>query len=168
MIKINDKTVVILNDKDEELIEQQFYADEFIWIIKSKEPIILNRENNETFYDELDKIMDSEYVFQEGIPSFKTKHKLVWLSDQYCDLEDIESLSKVNRLVIEKNNDSFIIRVENPMLEKLKIKKRTNIIAFSPSYNGFFSQNVKTKTTFQDDIVHMFQKILNDKSRILK
>lgn len=167
MIKIDNETIQILDETEKIILEQKYLADEFIWILYDKE-ITLNREINEIFYDELNKIFENEYVFQENIPSKKTKNKIVWLSDQYCDIEDEYSLSKINRLIIEKKNNTFIIRIENPLLEKLKISKKINVIAFSPLYNGYFSRNKKTNSTFQDDIVMIYQKLMHNKTHVLK
>lgn len=168
MIRINDKIVELLNENDELILEQQFHADEFIWVVRSKEPIILHRENNETFYDELSEIMNNDYTFQNGVPSLKTQNKLVWFSDQYCDLEDEDSIKRINRLVIEKIDDTFKISVSNPFLEELNIKKSIYIIAFSPLYNGYFTRNTKTNLTLQDDMATIYQKLLHERGRRLK
>lgn len=168
MIRINDKIVELLNENNELVLEQQFHADEFIWVVRSKEPIILHRENNETFYDELSEIMNNDYTFQSGVPSLKMQNKLVWFSDQYCDLEDEDSVKRINRLVIEKIDDTFKISVSNPFLEELNIKKSIYIIAFSPLYNGYFTRNTKTNLTLQDDMATIYQKILHERGRRLK
>ena len=132
MIKINDKIVELINENGELVLEQQYHADEFIWVVRSKEPIILQREGNETFFDELNEIMNNDYIFQKGVPSQKNENKLIWFSDQYCDLEDEDSVKRINRLVIEKLEETFRISVHNPFLEEMNIKKSIYIIAFSP------------------------------------
>ena len=71
MIRINDKIVELINENGELVLEQQYNADEFIWVVRSKEPIILQREGNETFFDELNEIMNNDYIFQKGVPSQK-------------------------------------------------------------------------------------------------
>ena len=106
----------------------------------------MQREGNETFFDELNEIMNNDYIFQKGVPSQKNKNKLIWFSDQYCDLEDEDSVKRINRLVIEKLEDTFRISVHNPFLEEMNIKKSIYIIAFSPLYNGYFTRNTKTKS----------------------
>lgn len=168
MISTNDKIVELLDENGNLLLEQQYQADEFLWVIRTKEPIILHRENNESFFDELNEIMNNDYIFQTGIPSQKTKNKLVWLSDQYCDLEDEDSLRRINRLVIERLEDTFTISVSNPFLEELNIKRSISVIAFSPLFNGYFSRNTKTGLTLQDDMAVIYQKLLHDRSRRLK
>ncbi len=168
MIKINDKIVELLNENGELVLEQQYHADEFIWVVRSKEPIILQREGNETFFDELNEIMNNDYIFQKGVPSQKNENKLIWFSDQYCDLEDEDSVKRINRLVIEKLEDTFRISVHNPFLEEMNIKKSIYIIAFSPLYNGYFTRNTKTNLTLQDDIATIYQKLLYERGRRLK
>lgn len=168
MIRTNDKIVELVDEEGNLLLEQQYHADEFIWVIRTKEPIILQRETNETFFDELNEIMNNDYTFQSGVPSLKTQNKLVWFSDQYCDLEDEDSVKRINRLVIEKINDTFKISVSNPFLEELNIKKSIYIIAFSPLYNGYFTRNTKTNLTLQDDMATIYQKLLHERGRRLK
>lgn len=168
MIKINDKIVELLNENGELVLEQQFHADEFIWVVRSKEPIILQREGNETFFDELNEIMNNDYIFQKGVPSQKNENKLIWFSDQYCDLEDEDSVKRINRLVIEKLEETFRISVHNPFLEEMNIKKSIYIIAFSPLYNGYFTRNTKTNLTLQDDMAVIYQKLLYERGRRLK
>lgn len=168
MIRINDKIVELLNEQEELLLEQQYHCDEFLWIIRTNKPIVLERETNEIMYDKLDKIMSSNYIFQEGIPSQKTKNKLVWLSDQYCNLEDEDALKRINRLIIEKINDAFHISVHNPFLEELKINKNIYVIAFSPLFNGYFSRNQETGLTLQDDFAIMFNEILHNNPQTIK
>ena len=168
MIRINDKIVELLNENDELVLEQQFHADEFIWVVRSKEPIILQREGNETFFDELNEIMNNDYIFQKGVPSQKSENKLIWFSDQYCDLEDEDSVKRINRLVIEKLEETFRISVHNPFLEEMNIKKSIYIIAFSPLYNGYFTRNTKTNLTLQDDMAVIYQKLLYERGRRLK
>ena len=63
MIRINDKIVELLNENGELVLEQQYHADEFIWVVRSKEPIILQREGNETFFDEYPL---RDYAFVDG------------------------------------------------------------------------------------------------------
>lgn len=167
MIKKQVNTVQILDENENILLEQKYIADEFIWIIYNKQ-VIINKNENETFYDELNKIMNNNYIFQKNIPSSKTKEKLIWLSDQYCDLEDEESLSKINRLIIQKINDKFIIKIENPYLEKNNLLKNINIISFSPSGNGYYTKNLDTGLTLQDDISLIYQNLINLKQRILQ
>lgn len=168
MIKINDKIVELLNENGELVLEQQYHADEFIWVVRSKEPIILQREGNETFFDELNEIMNNDYIFQKGVPSQKNENKLIWFSDQYCDLEDEDSVKRINRLVIEKLEETFRISVHNPFLEEMNIKKSIYIIAFSPLYNGYFTRNTKTNLTLQDDMAIIYQKLLYERGRRLK
>ena len=108
------------------------------------------------------------YIFQKGGPSQKSENKLIWFSDQYCDLEDVDSVKIINRLVIEKLDDTFKISVSNPFLEELNIKKSIYIIAFSPLYNGYFTRNTKTNLTLQDDMATIYQKLLYERGRRLK
>lgn len=159
MLKIKDKNNNLL-------IEQTFFADEFIWYVYGN--VEITKEENELFYEELNKIMNSQYIFQLNTISSKTNNKIIWLSDQYCDIENEESLNKINRLIIEKKNDKFIIYVENPFLNNMNIKKEFYVISFSPLGNGFYSKNFKTGSTFQDDIIFMYHNLSNNKTRVLK
>lgn len=163
MVYINDEVVFV---KDNEcVLEMKYVADEFVWIFNSKEMII---EKDSDFYDSISFIMDNNYIFQENIPSFKNKDLLIWLSDQYCDIEDEDSISRVNRLIIERNDDKFILRVYNPFFEKYNINKSFYMISFSPLFNGFYSRNLDSGLTLQDDFCLIYRSILNSNKHVFK
>lgn len=164
MININQNRVEVIIDNSV-LIEMFYIADEFVWILNSKE-IIVNKDND--FYDKLDSIMKNNYVFQNGIPSKKDDKMLVWLSDQYCNIEDEEELDKINRLIIKRKDNCFVISVFNPFFEKFNINKSSYMISFSPLFNGFYSRNVNSGISLQDDFCLLYQELLNKKERVLK
>ena len=163
MINVNGDRVEIFNN-DDLVIEMFFIADEFVWIINSNN-IVIDKDNE--FYNYISRIMNNNYVFQSGIPSMKNDFVLVWLSDQYCDIENSDELDRINRLVIEKYDNYFIIRVVNPFLEKMNINRKNYMISFSPLFNGYFSKNVDSGLSLQDDFCIMYQNIRN-KGRVLK
>lgn len=163
MINVNGDRVEIFNN-DDLVIEMFFIADEFVWIINSNN-IVIDKDNE--FYNYISRIMNNNYVFQSGIPSMKSDFVLVWLSDQYCDIENSDELDRINRLVIEKYDNYFIIRVVNPFLEKMNINRKNYMISFSPLFNGYFSRNVDSGLSLQDDFCIMYQNIRN-KGRVLK
>lgn len=163
MINVNGDRVEVFNN-DDLVIEMFFIADEFVWIINSNN-IVIDKDNE--FYNYISRIMNNNYVFQSGIPSMKNDFVLVWLSDQYCDIENSDELDRINRLVIEKYEDYFIIRVVNPFLEKMNINRKNYMISFSPLFNGYFSRNVDSGLSLQDDFCIMYQNIRN-KGRVLK
>lgn len=80
--------------------------------------------------------------------------------EQYCDIEDENSTNMVNRLIIEKTDNKIKLSYENPFFKKFNIRKCDNVIAFSPCGNGFYSKNINTGLSFQDDIIMTFYKIL--------
>lgn len=164
MISIEEDSVFVSDKKN--ILEMKFIADEFVWILNSNEIIISSKD--EIFYEELNNIMNNSYVFQDGIPSYKDNNKLIWLSDCYCDIEDKESLSRINRLVIERRYDYFLIKVYNPFFESVGIKKIYNVISFSPLFNGYYSGNINSGFSLQDDFCLMYQKILRCKKHVLK
>ena len=164
MIKIKDNVIEYIED-DKIIIEMFYMADEFVWVLYSKN-IIVN--NDCELYEEICKIMNNNYIFQDNIPCFKKKDMLVWLSDQYCDIDDIESVSRVNRLIIKRFNDSFLISVSNPFFEKNNINKSSYLVSFSPLFNGFYSRNIESGLTLQDDFCIMYQNLFDKKRCVLR
>ena len=147
---------------DNPVMELSWFFDEFVWMVKSNEPIIITKETDEVFYENLCDLMNNNYKFYlDNKLSFKEENKLQWLSDQYVNLEDEEEIDKVNRLIIEKVDNSFIIYVNNPFLSRCGIKKRNYIICFSPLGNGYVVKNVDTGANLQDDIVTLFSNTIN-------
>ncbi len=164
MINVIDNKIEIIKD-DEVLLEMYFIADEFIWVINACEFVI---DKNDEVYYHIEKIMNNNYIFQDGIPSMKSNDILIWLSDQYCDIDDDEEINRVNRLIIKRENDSFRICVVNPYLEKNYIYKKNYIISFSPLFNGFYSRNIDSGLSLQDDFCVMYQNLLRRNMHVLK
>ena len=147
---------------DNPVMELSWFFDEFVWMVKSNEPIIITKETDEVFYKNLCDLMNNNYKFYlDSKFSFKEENKLQWLSDQYVNLEDMSETDKVNRLIIEKIEDSFLIYIHNPFLSRCGIKKKNYIICFSPLGNGHMVKNVDTGANLQDDIVDLFSKTIN-------
>lgn len=163
MISIEGNSVLINND--ETILEMKFISDEFVWMMNSKEMII--DHNNLYFYEELFEIMNNNYTFG-NVHCYKDSDKLVWLSDQFCDLDDIDSLSRINRLIIDRLEDKFLIRIHNPFFEENNINKSYYVVSFSPLFNGYYSRNEKNGLSLQDEFCLMYQKLLRDKRHVLK
>lgn len=163
MININDDIVEIKNN-DLVLIEMFYLADEFIWILKSCDIVI---SNDDEFYFELEKIMNNNYTFDNKY-MFKNNELLIWLSDQYCDIDNEEEVNKINRLIIKKEEDRFVISVSNPYMESLNINGKNHVICFSPMGNGYYSRNLESGLSLQDDFCLMYQNLTNIKKHVLK
>lgn len=174
LIKNRNLNVIQLLDGDKVLFQLGFMADEFVWDFYSSKSILLTRDIDESFYNNLNELMNNSYVFGDSLKgiSFKEEERLVWLSDVYCDLSDLESINKVSRLIIEKADDAFKISVENPYIDKFdKDNNRGRCIAFSPAGNGVFTKNIDTGTTLQSDVVnYLYLNILYEKcnNKVLK
>lgn len=164
MINVNNEVIEYIVD-DKIIIQMYYVGDEFVWILHSKN-IVIN--NDSELYNELCNIMNNNYIFQDNIPSFKKFDMLVWLSDQYCDVDDIESINRVNRFIIKKLNDSFLISVSNPFCEENNINKNSYLVSFSPLFNGFYSRNLDSGLTLQDDFCMMYHNLLNMNKHVLK
>ena len=154
---------IIINNNDKTL-EMKFISDEFVWLLNTDEIII--DYNIGMFYEELNAVMNNDYIFDGNIPCYKDKNKLVWLSDQYCDVSDEESLSRVNRLIIERKGSSFLIKIYNPFFEENNIKRSYYVISFSPLFNGYYSRNIESGLSLQDDFCLMYQNILECKKHV--
>ena len=163
MIDIEENSIFISND--DKVLEMKFIYDEFVWIMNSREMVI--DKNDLAFYEELHTIMNNNYVF--GLDyCYKDSNKLIWLSDQFCDFEDIDSLNRINRLIIDRLDDRFLIRIHNPFCENNNINKSYYVVSFSPLFNGYYSRNMESGISLQDDFCLMYQKLLRDKRHVLK
>lgn len=141
-----------------------FFFDEFIWCFYTTDPIVITSDVDEDFFNELETVMTGRYYFGNNGLSLLENNRLIWLSDQYCDLGDEESTDRVSRLVIEKCADSYKMYTHNPFFSRMNISKSSIFIAFSPAGNGYCTKNMITGSTFQDDIVaNLFRKRFEDK-----
>ena len=111
---------------------------------------------DESFTD-LSKGEPDYYVYN---CSLKDNDQLIWFSDQYCNLEDPNETKRINRLVIKREKDSFVITCVNPFMKENGIKNETAFVMFSPAGNGLYSRNKESGLTLQDDVVMMWRKTL--------
>ena len=162
LIRNKDNRSLLFIEGNKVVMELSWFYDEFIWLINVCYPIVFTREIDESFYMQLNMLMDSDYqFFIDDKLSFKEKDKIQWLSDQCCDLDNQEETDRINRLVIERINETFVIRVENPFLLKNNINRSSYAIAFSPVGNGYMVKNIEMNTNFQDDIVSLFNNTMD-------
>ena len=152
----NDHSFCLV-DLDGMLLDMKFYADEF-GIMFYHSPITILKDNS-IFSKNLDWLMKQDYAFGHNY-SKKDANTLVWLSDQSCDLEDEESVKRVNQLIIEQKEDSFTLSVHNTFLEEIGVVQKPYFVFFSPAGNGYFSRNTKTGRFLQDEMILVFQKSL--------
>lgn len=157
------KKIIIYND-GKMVLELGFFADEFTITTYTDSNIVIARETDDFLYDELTRLMENNYTF--GNPfSEKTPDKIVWFSDQACDIENKSETDKVTRLVIEREGNCFKISTFNPFFQKLGFRRNSNVVALSPLGNGFYAKNTDTGYNFQDEVVMAFKRTLNrDKS----
>lgn len=153
---------LLFTHEDKVVMELKWFHDEFMWLV-CEESIVITRESDEVFYMQLNALMNNDYqFFIDSKLSNKSDNRIEWLSDQYCDLEDKDSTDKVNRLIIERVNETFVIKIENPYLKENGINRSSYAVAFSPAGNGYMVKNIETGTNFQDDIVSLFSNTMNN------
>ena len=172
-IKRNLETKQIhIIDNEQILLETDYIGGEFIIRICTTNTIVITKELDEYLYINLKQMLENKYLFNNNNLSYQKDNTIVWFSDQYCDIEDIEQTDRINRLIIKQDENQIEINVINPFCKKYDIQKKHNVISFSPCGNGFYSKNINTNLTFQDDIVDVFYKTLiyqcNDKKVLNK
>lgn len=162
LVKDIEKRKISLMDGDMQIFSMGFFFDEFVWSFKVDFPVVITRDMDSLFYDNLDLIMSGNYSFKNNGLSSLCNGKLIWFSDQMCDFEDTEATDRISRLVIEKHDTFFKISMVNPFYEEYGIN-RERMVAFSPMGNGYHTRNMLTGSTFQDDIViNLFWNSLNN------
>ena len=155
---LENKNIYII-DNEQVLLHTGKLGAEFAIYLYTKNPIIITKELDECLYTNLNQLLENEYVFASNGLSYKKDNKIVWFSDGYCDMEDEEEKSRVSRLIIENIDNQIKISYSNQFYEKHNIN-RDAIIAFSPAGNGFYSKNIDTGLSFQDDIIMAFYKTI--------
>lgn len=151
----------LMDDNGEKILELGFFADEFVFNFFTNMPITISEFDDMFLYHNLKNIMDNDYDFQNKLSS--KKDKLIWFSDQYCNLEDKDETDRVNRLIIREDDNKLVLSFYNPYFEQNNINRSLAIIAFSPGCNGQISRNIVTGMNLQDDVVIAFQNIFNEK-----
>ena len=155
-------------DQDKKIMSMGFHFDEFVWTFYGSEPI--NVQKDSYLYEPLEYIMNQDYVFYDNdLGCYKDENKLVWYSDCYYNPDDKYSVMDVNRMTIERKDDSFSISCVKPLDEVFSRLNCTYVIAFSPSGNGKLVKNKLTNTNLQDDIVnHIYFGLLEKNKRLIR
>ena len=153
----NRKLYII--DNDEILLQTGKLGADFVIHFYKKNKVVITKELDEYLYLNLKGLLKNNYFFNNDPLSYQTDNKIVWFSDCYCNIEDEEERSRISRLIIEYVDNQIELSYENPFYEKYNIK-RDGVIAFSPAGNGFYSRNMKTDLSFQDDIIMAFNKTM--------
>ena len=168
MVKLHRDVALMLYDNDNKVFEADWAADEYVWTFHGGKPIVITKEVDECFYNNLEWLMQQEYEFSNNL-SYKDKNQLIWFSDQFCNLDNPNEVYRVNRAVIKRVKNSFVISCVNPYIKEFGGKMPdTSYVFFSPAGNGLYSQNKETGLTLQDDIVNMCRDTLDHKPMKLK
>lgn len=154
-----EEGIIKLHDNNKCIFELKYVSDELVCTISTDDKIVITKELDPYFYEYLSKFMENRYLFDNDINK-KTDTQLVWLSDQSGDLSNPNVTNLINRLVIEKDDDKFLISYHNPFFQLMGIKKASHFIAFSPGGNGNYSKNIETGQTLQTEFALMFRNIL--------
>ena len=132
----------------------------FVFDFISFEQIVVSKSDNEIFYSNLEWLMNQSYNFSNKY-CYKDENKLVWFSEHCFDLESEFEVNNTPRLVIEHNENIFLIYCKRPYFEENNIK-RGSVVSFAPAGNGYLNKNTSTNSTLQDDMVKVFLSTLNN------
>ena len=121
LVKDIEKRKISLMDGDMQIFSMGFFFDEFVWSFKVNFPVVITRDMDSVFYDNLDLIMSGNYSFKNNGLSSLRNGKLIWFSDQMCDFEDIDATDRISRLVIEREDTSFKISMINPFMKNMEL-----------------------------------------------
>lgn len=151
---------IYLIDNNKKIFETNHIGAEFVICIYTNEEIVITRNFDEHLYINLVQLMNNEYIFDNKGLSSKIDNEIKWFSDQYCNIDKEEETDMINRFVLKKIDDKIQITCENPYFKRNNIKKSQYVIAFSPNGNGFYSKNVNSGMSFQDDVILSFNNTL--------
>ena len=156
-----NKKISIVDDSDLVDLELYFVPSFFLFVFPTNKLIVINPDDDEIFYHNLEWLMNNSYEFPHKY-SKKSEDELIWLSEQCYNIDDKDKCDVVSRLIIKRINGEFYISYSNPFFEKHAID-REGIVSFSPAGNGFLSKNIETGLTLQDDMITVFYNTLYEK-----
>mgnify|MGYP004519316769 CR=1 FL=1 len=158
---LKNKEIVLKDDTDKVILELSFVPSFFVATFRDLTPIVIRQEDDLVFYNNLKWLMSNSYEFSHEY-SKKSDNELIWFSEQCFNINDKNECDFVSRLIIKYVNGEFCIYSSNPFFEKLGISN-DRIVSFSPAGNGFWSKNLQTGKTLQDDTIEMFYNTLEQK-----
>ena len=74
MITVYRGSCLELFDKDVKVLEMDFTADEFVWSFATNKSIVITKNSDECFYENLSWLMNNKYEFNTNL-CFKDKSK---------------------------------------------------------------------------------------------
>ncbi len=160
----NKYSLDIKNDMGIKVFEMKFVDDSFI--VYLCESVTITKSLDEDFYNELDIIMNNDYYFSSPY-SMKDNNTIIWTSDESYDTGDNLDLSKINRLIIKKERNQFHLSYSNPYFDNNIFPKQYGVILFFQDKNGQYSRNLRTNSTFQNDMIRLFRNVIN-KNKVLQ
>ena len=143
------------------IMSMGFQFDEFVWIFYDSN--IINIPNNTELYKLLDNnIMKQNYIIRDNyLECIKDNEKLIWYSDCYYNPDDEFSKNSVSYLTISYCDNGMNLRCIKPLDKRINRNNQMHVIAFSPAGNGRYSENIKTGSTLQDDVItNVYNKLL--------
>ncbi len=156
-----------LIDNNKVLVEFFFLADEYVMVFYTKDRVAVTEDVNKDFYEMYNEVLSNSYIM--NIPySYQSNNRIMWFSDEYCNLGDNWETSVKNRFCLEKEDNTIYFSAKNPFFDKQDILKYPRVVIFSPAGNGHYAINRKTNAYFQDDIIMIHQKMLEDKKQKIK
>ena len=159
LVKDIENHKIFIIEQDKVLVEFGFVGDEYIITFYTDKKVPITKELDSSFYLQYLELLNHSYEFGNCF-SHQNKNEIVWFSDGYCNLEDEWETCVKNRLLLQKDNDTIYLSGVNPFFDNHHISGRIRPVIFSPAGNGFYSNNLETGFTFQDDVIMIHQNIL--------
>lgn len=154
--------ICLTDDNNVKILEAGYVGADFVILLYTQDSIVIDEEVDKSFYMNFIQIMNNKYLFGNNGLSYQRDNEIRWFSDQYCDIDNPVETDKIDRVIAKITADKILIHCDNPFCKKNSIEKKQYVISFSPNGNGFYSRNVDSGLSFQDDVVIAFNNILNN------
>ena len=156
----------VVSDLNDILLEFGFFADEFVCDFFAKH-ITIPKEIDSNFFETFQNLFKQHYQFSHTY-SYQDQHKIVWLSDQYGNLENSEEVSRISRMILEIGEDDLTFSFQTPFLDQEGYPYSQGMVALSPAGNGSWSKNQDTGKSFQTEFIESFWSILQGKTKQMR
>ncbi len=140
----------LIDDKSDDYISIYPFNGDLYFVFTTNKQFVIDNEIDKDFYFALSWFMSNEYIIMQD-SSFKHLNLLEYTSDSA--INDLNHAKLYAKLIIKKIDDKILLGCS----PRKKISKLRRLqISLNFNNNGFFTANIKTGTSLQEDMLYAF------------
>lgn len=141
-----------IKDGKKMILESESKGGNLKVTLSKEHQIIISKNDDMYLYENIKKIINNKYTFDDSGLSYQVDNKIIFMSDEYK-----YNKGSMNRIILEDLGDKIKLSAENASNKNENLK-----IYFFP-VGGAYSVNSESKKSFQEDMVESWNKTMQYK-----